>query len=91
MQTRSKSKVERISLENNDGRYKVDIDFDEASRMWRENKKQVSSGVFVYLCGYVFPGKNKKCTNRCMNGLDMCYIHRYKRLRNSDSSSSDSD
>ena len=31
-------------------RNKVDIDFDEASRAWRANKKAIKNGCFIYLC-----------------------------------------
>ena len=29
--------------------YEVDIDFDEASRAWRENKKIIKNGMFSYM------------------------------------------
>lgn len=65
--------------------YTVDIDFDEASQAWRENKRQTPNGTFVYRCNYVHA--NKKCINRCMGNMDVCYIHRNKRTGNSSSDS----
>jgi hypothetical protein len=35
--------------------YNVDIDFDESSKAWRNNKKQISNGAFEYICGYTKP------------------------------------
>ena len=41
MNTRSKT---------NQLRNQVNIDFDEASRAWRANKKAIENGCFIYLC-----------------------------------------
>lgn len=41
----------------------VNIDFDEASKFWRENKKQISPGMFVYTCNYIHAKNNKKCNS----------------------------
>ena len=43
--------------------YNVDIDFDEASTEWRRNKKQLTNGTFVYVCGITT--KNGKPCQRC--------------------------
>ena len=43
--------------------YSVDIDFDEASSEWRRNKKQLTNGTFVYVCG--MSTKNGKPCQRC--------------------------
>lgn len=43
--------------------YIVDIDFDEASYEWRRNKKQLTNGTFVYVCG--MSTKNGKPCKRC--------------------------
>lgn len=71
--------------------YDVSIDFDEASREWRANKRHIGNGMFVYTCLYIFPGGRKgyKCGNKCMGGSTVCYIHRYKMssVINSDSDS----
>ncbi len=37
----------------------VNIDFDEASRAWRANKRRIRGGSFVYTCAYVHT--NGKC------------------------------
>lgn len=40
--------------------YNIDIDFDYASKCWRQNKKYKGHGIFVYTCGYIHTN-NKKC------------------------------
>ena len=37
-----------------------EIDFDYASKRWRENKKYQGKGVFVYICNYIH-SNNKRC------------------------------
>ncbi len=32
-------------------KYEVEIDFDEASKYWRNNKKHLGNSVFIYVCG----------------------------------------
>lgn len=32
-------------------KYEVNIDFDEASKKWRRNKKAKRGGYFIYCCG----------------------------------------
>ena len=58
--------------------YKVDIDFDEASHVWRENKLHIGHGSFRYICGYLTQ-KGEKCKNKpsCRNGR--CHMHKKKR------------
>jgi hypothetical protein len=38
----------------------VKINFDEASRLWRQNKKYIGNGKFVYICNYV-----NSCGKQC--------------------------
>ena len=40
--------------------YKVEIDFDGASREWRKNKKRYG-GSFVYVCGLPRKSDGKPC------------------------------
>ena len=47
--------------------YSVDIDFDEASRAWRANKKKNKDGSFSYICGATCTN-GKACTKvNCKN------------------------
>ena len=57
--------------------YAVEIDFDEASEAWRENKKNVGQGHFKYIC--TIPNKKKdgaKCGNSCYKDSQYCWAHR---------------
>lgn len=40
--------------------YQIDIDFDEASRAWNENKRSIGNGEYVYICGKKMRN-NRKC------------------------------
>lgn len=53
--------------------YKVEIDFDEASREWRKNKIELEYGQFRYCCSQLTK-KGEKCKNKITkNGK--CCIH----------------
>ena len=41
------------------------IDFDEASREWRKNKKRLPNGQFVYMCNYIH-SNGKRCRKPTM-------------------------
>jgi hypothetical protein len=53
--------------------YKVDIDFDEASLAWRNNKLNFACCNYVYICTFIKDGK--KCGRRPYNGKQFCTIH----------------
>jgi len=56
---------------------KVEIDFDEASKAWRENKKSIGNGSFKYIC---CADKNgKKCGIKCIEREIYCRSH-YKKF-----------
>jgi hypothetical protein len=42
-------------------------DFDESSKAWRENKRQVSPGFFMYICNYIHTKNNKRCRSIVFN------------------------
>ena len=69
METRSQTNYNKGAL------YEVNIDFDEASDLWRQNKKHVGQGHFKYVCTVI-----KKDGSRCGNSLnkdsDYCWGHR---------------
>lgn len=48
------------------------IDFDEASRAWRENKVSIGNGEFRYKCS--------KCDKPCVSNLDVCKTHKKRTL-----------
>ncbi len=45
------------------------IDFDEASKCWRNNKKKTKNGCFVYICNYI-NSKNKRCRRTIYSQID---------------------
>ena len=43
------------------------IDFDEAQREWRLNKKQISKGFFRYKCSYFSQRRQRYCKKKLYN------------------------
>jgi len=46
------------NLCNNTNEYEVNINFDEASKAWMENKKSIGGGCYKYIC------KRKRITKK---------------------------
>ena len=68
VKTRSQSKKQKSAI------YEVNIDFDEASKAWRSNKKNIGNGSYKYLCCK----KNKNnncCLSKCLPGENYCKTH----------------
>ncbi len=63
----------------------INIDFDDASKKWRSNKKSFGDGTFEYKkirCNFLIKKKNGKNINtviRCKNKIDFsktyCHCH----------------
>jgi hypothetical protein len=53
--------------------YDVNVDFDNASLAWRNNKLNVACCNYVYICPFI--KDNKKCGRRPFNGKQYCLIH----------------
>jgi hypothetical protein len=54
--------------------YEVNIDFDEASEEWKNNKKYMGNGTYKYVCAR--RGKNNNmCISRCLTGEIFCKTH----------------
>lgn len=52
----------------------VNIDFDDATKEWRSNKKSISNGCYKYICPVI---KNEiKCGKSCYKELIYCWQHR---------------
>lgn len=68
MKTRSETKYEKCSL------YNVEIDFDEASKEWRSNKRSIGNGCYKYLCNYKCK-TGDKCKREPKQGNDYCSTH----------------
>lgn len=56
------------------GEYEVNIDFDEASEAWKQNKKSIGSGCYKYICEAIRTN-GKKCRKNPMTGCKFCSIH----------------
>ena len=51
----------------------VNIDFDYASKCWRENKIELGGGVYRYVC--CNNKNNKQCNSKCLPGELYCKTH----------------
>jgi len=67
MDSKYENTKQAITKQNN---IKLDINFDEASAAWRENKKHIGNGVFKYICAY-----NTSCKRVSNPGSLFCKEH----------------
>jgi hypothetical protein len=63
-------KVEPKHLEQ----YTVDIDFDDASTVWKLNKKSTGNGTYKYICVKIAK-TGKQCKNDSLRGCEYCRYH----------------
>jgi hypothetical protein len=68
MQTRSQTNYETTTV------YEVNIDFDEASKIWRENKLIIGCGMYRYVCAKRGI-RNNMCISKCLPGEIYCKTH----------------
>ncbi len=57
------------------------INFDQASKCWRANKKYIGKGIFKYKCNHISNTTNKYCDNNRFIGVFCKYhakIYKYK-------------
>lgn len=52
----------------------VNINFDEASAAWRENKKSIGNGSYKYICAKRGI-KNNRCVQKCLPEEEYCKTH----------------
>ena len=52
--------------------YELNINFDEASKMWRQNKKTIGNGTFTYICCGL---NNIPCNNKPKANYNYCLNH----------------
>jgi len=70
METRSQTQYQKRQI------YEINIDFDDASEMWKANKKSIGNGSYKYIC--LQKSKNgKACKREAMHNCDHCNIHRF--------------
>jgi hypothetical protein len=87
MKTRSQTRkevnteVNTVSIIESNERvlYEVNIDFDEASRAWRSNKKSMGNGQYKYVCVSEKNGMN--CGKVCYKDLSYCWPHRNQKTK----------
>ena len=64
----------RSQQTNKSQQFEVNIDFDDAIKEWRSNKKSIGNGCYKYICPVT---KNeKKCGKTCYKELLYCLQHR---------------
>jgi hypothetical protein len=57
------------------------INFDEASEAWKQNKKSIGNGMYKYICQVVTTNK-KVCCKVVYKDSEFCWIHRNKNNNN---------
>jgi len=78
MKTRSQTKKQQTKEEDEKEKqvmYEVNIDFDDASACWRQNKKSIGNGSYKYIC-IISKKSGSICGNNCYKGRDCCWAHR---------------
>ncbi len=52
----------------------ANINFDEASKLWRENKQYLGNGSYKYIC-MAITKKNTQCLKKPLKNCKYCHIH----------------
>lgn len=65
-----------LTKESTQNILEVNIDFDEAIREWRSNKKSIGNGQYKYICPIIVKGN--ACGRSCYKSEACCWIHRNK-------------
>lgn len=75
-QTRELTEIVKPNQQSNFTRplLQIEIDFDEASNAWLENKKSLGNGCYKYTCIKITK-TGKKCKNDSLRGCDKCRFH----------------
>ena len=56
--------------------FEVNIDFDEASKLWNSNKKRLNNGCYEYVCGKQL--ENGLFCKRKLKNSQFCWVHKPK-------------
>jgi len=54
--------------------YEVNIDFDDASNAWKQNKKYIANGTYKYIC-HNLKKDGTNCGKSCYKNSDLCWHH----------------
>ena len=76
MQTRSQTKAQ--SIPESLCIYETNIDFDEASMMWKQNKKSIGNGSYKYICCYKMSSLGPVCGKNRTTDTQYCKLHSKK-------------
>ena len=65
-----------LTYHNHNMPYEVNIDFDEASDAWLQNKVKNAQCVYSYICGHITK-RGTRCMHKPLKANDeiYCYIH----------------
>lgn len=66
--------ITRSQTRYNNSSYKIGIDFDEASILWKANKKYIGNGNFKYICCQKTKSGNP-CKRESLIHCNYCKIH----------------
>ncbi len=57
------------------------IDFDDAVKTWRTNKKSIKGGSFLYICTHIYKN-GKQCGNKIKqdSNSNICKYHMSRRV-----------
>ena len=58
--------------------FEVNIDFDEASRAWRANKRSMGNGTYKYTCEKMI-SSGRKCSKDAWKNSGVCCTHKNKK------------
>ena len=68
MQSISQPDIEKLCI------YEVNINFDEASELWRTNKKSIGNGSYKYIC-CALNKKGNRCGVKRFDCYEYCKTH----------------
>ena len=80
MKTRSQTKLSEETNNLLEGILEVNIDFDEASNAWKQNKKYMGNGTYKYICPQI-KKDGTNCGKSCYKNSDLCWHHNNMRKR----------
>jgi hypothetical protein len=71
MKTRSQNNLTTLTPIST---FNVEIDFDDASKAWKSNKKSIGNGSYKYICTQKLKNGNS-CSLQCLSGEIYCKTH----------------
>ena len=79
MQTRSQTtKIKNNNILESKYIYETNIDFDEASMLWKSNIKSIGNGSYKYICCYKMSSLGPICGKNRIGDNQYCKLHNKK-------------